>query len=431
MNRSAGTGAACATIVIAALVLYWPATSAWFFQDDLSWLAGSLTFRPVDLLNFSAQDHFFRPVISLYFWVATPLFAGSPVLFHWANNALHAANGLLVFVAARAIGFDRRWSFWAALFFVSIPAYIEAITWVSALAEPVTTFFGLIALFALLHARRQRSSVWKTLSVCAFAMALITHESAVVLLPLLMIADWAFPPDGERRTGLLSDVATKFRRFLPYALPLAVYLAADLAVNSKNYLVEEGHYRLGLHAVGNLLAYVVTLYAGGRRVWSLALAAIVLTLLLILGTPRVRFATCWILLSLLPFSFFTWSNTSRYSYMPAVGIAWLVSDALQWLDRRLVERAGVRMATMVTTLLAAFIAVRFMLFASKNIAHFAERTEPYRECAERLRRNHPNPPSGARLPVDVETADRLQFRYAEALAQWEFSDPSLTLEVRP
>ena len=161
------------------------------------------------------------------------------------------------------------------------------------------------------------------------------------------------------------------------------------------------------------------------------LAAIILTLLLIRGTPRVRFATCWILLSLLPFSFFTWSNTSRYSYMPAVGFGWLVADALQWLDRRLVERTGVRMATTVTTLLAAFIAVRFMLFASKNIAHFAERTEPYRQAAETFRRNYPNPPRGARLPVDVETADRLQFRYVEALAQWEYRDPLLRLDVRP
>jgi hypothetical protein len=429
MVRTSGTWAAGAAIVAAALALYWPATAAWFFQDDLQWLAGTLTFTPADLLNFSEQRHFFRPVISLYFWAATPAFGGSPALFHWANNVLHAANGLLVFAVARAIGFNPRQSFWGALFFVSIPAHIEAIAWVSALAEPVTTFFGLIALYALLRSRL-RSWTWKMLSVAAFAMALITHESAVVLLPLMIFADRAFAPGDEHRVGWRDDVVAMIRRFAPYAIPLAVYLAADLAVNSKNYLVEEGHYRIGLHAVRNLLAYVVTLYAGGRSTWSLVAAAVGLAALLIAGTPRVRFATAWILLSLLPFSFFTWSNTSRYSYMPAVGFALLLVEGLRWLEERM-PRMSPRTRVAVTTLLAAFIAVRFMLFASKNIRHFAERTEPYRECAEALRRSHPDPPAAARLPVDVETADRLQFRYVEALAQWEFRDPALTLDVRP
>ncbi len=369
-------------------------------------------------------------MISLYFWAATPVFGGSPVLFHWANNVLHAANGLLVAAVARAIGFSLRQSFWAALFFVSIPAHIEAIAWISALAEPVTTFFGLIALYALLRSRVRRPAGWKTLSVAAFAMALITHESAVVLLPLMIFADRAFAPGDEHRVGRRDDLVATIRRFAPYAIPLAVYLAADVAVNSKNYLVEEGHYRIGLHAVRNLLAYVVTLYAGGRSTWALVVAGVVLALLLIAGTPRVRFATAWILLSLLPFSFFTWSNTSRYAYMPAVGFAFLLVEGLRWLEERM-PRISPRTRIAVATLLAAFIAVRFVLFASKNIRHFAERTEPYRECAEALRRSHPDPPAGARLPVDVETADRLQFRYVEALAQWEFRDPALTLDVRP
>jgi hypothetical protein len=429
MDRAAGAWAAAAAIVAAALGLYWPATSAWFFQDDLQWLAGTLTFRPADLLNFSEQRHFFRPVISLYFWAATPAFGGSPVLFHWANNALHAANGLLVFAVARAMGFSVRWSFWAALFFVTIPAYVEAIAWVSALAEPVTTFFGLIALYALLRSRR--SSVWKTVSVAAFAMALIAHESAVVLLPLMVIADRAFPPAGVHRGGWLSEAGATIRRFAPYALPLVVYLLADLAVNWKNYLVEEGHYRIGFHAVRNLLVYVVTLYAGGRREQRPDAPSAGLLLLLVAGTPRVRFATAWILLSLLPFSFFTWGNTSRYAYMPAVGLAFLLVEGLQWLDGRMAARARPRTRTAVVTLLAAFIAVRFALFASKNIRHFAEATEPYRECAEMLRRTYPDPPPGGRVAVDVETADRLQFRYVEALAQWEFRDPALTLEARP
>jgi hypothetical protein len=422
--------AACATIAAAALALYFPATSAWFYEDDLQWLAGTLTFAPSDLLNLSAQRHFFRPVISLYFWAATPLFGGSSTLFHWANSVLHAANGLLVLLLARAIGFKARWSFFAALFFVSMPAYVEAVAWVSALAEPVTTFFGLISVYALLRGR-DGSAGWKGLSVASFFMALITHESAVVLLPMLMIADWAFAPaEGRPRPPLIADLPAKLRRFVPYAVLVAMYLVVDLTVNQRSYLVEEGHYRVGLHAVRNLLAYVVTLYVGDRSLTSFLVAAAVLIVLLLRGTPRVRFATLWLLLWILPFSFFTWSNTSRYAYTPAVGMALLLAEAFTWLDGRLATLVGKPARVAVTTLLALFVAVRFMLFAVDNITSFAERTERYRTYAHTLRREYPDPPRGARLEVDVETADALQFRYVEALAQWEFRDPALRLDVR-
>ena len=103
-------------------------------------------------------------------------------------------------------------------------------------------------------------------------------------------------------------------------------------MNSRSYLVEEGHYRFGLHAIPNLLGYVVTLYAGKRNLQSFVIVALALAALLLKGTPRVIFATAWLVLVLVPFSFFTWSNTSRYAYMPAVGMALLITEGLAWLD---------------------------------------------------------------------------------------------------
>ena len=75
-----------------------------------------------------------------------------------------------------------------------MPAHIEATVWVSALAEPVTTFFGIIAVYGVLEGSGGGSRWWKPISVAAFCLALMTHESAVVLLPLFVLADWAFLP---------------------------------------------------------------------------------------------------------------------------------------------------------------------------------------------------------------------------------------------
>ena len=409
-----------------ALALYWPATSAWFFQDDLQWLAGTLTFHPSDLLDVNAQQHFYRPVISLYFWAATPLFGGSPVLFHWANNVLHAANAVLVFLLAARIGFKPAFAFLAAVYFLAMPAHIEATAWVSALAEPVTTFFGIIAVYGVLEGSNGKSRLWKPVSVAAFCLALMTHESAVVLLPLLVLADWAFLP-APGGPSWLSQWSVRLLRFTPYFVVLVIYLLVDLSVNSRSYLVEEGHYRFGLHAIPNLLGYVVTLYAGKRNLLSFVIVALALAVLLLKGTPRVIFATAWLVLVLVPFSFFTWSNTSRYAYMPAVGMALLITEGLAWLDGQLRRLLPGRARLAITGLLAVFVAVRFMLFAAENISNFIEGTEPYRRFAVAARERDPNPAAGSVLQADPATVEQLQHRYLEALVQWEFKDPTLKL----
>jgi hypothetical protein len=196
---------------------------------------------------------------------------------------------------------------------------------------------------------------------------------------------------------------------------LALYLAADLTVNQSHYLVDEGHYRLGFHAIENGLSYVVTLYAGKRNLPSFVMVGVVLSLLLLRGTPRVIFATAWLLLAILPFSFFTWSTTSRYAYMPAVGMALLLVEGLAWLEAQLVRRMPRPASLAVIGLLGAFIAVR---------------TERFRDLAAAVRERHPDPPPGTRIPVDAATVEAFQFRYVEALVQWEFRDPTLARGCR-
>ena len=90
-----------AALVAVPFLVYRVAVSAYFFEDDFQWLAGTLTYHPASVFDLADRTHFYRPVIELYFWAATPLFAGSPVLFHLANVALHAVNTVLLFLLAR------------------------------------------------------------------------------------------------------------------------------------------------------------------------------------------------------------------------------------------------------------------------------------------------------------------------------------------
>jgi ribonuclease P protein component len=425
---SFGVPACAAAIVAAVAVVYRGSLSAYFFEDDFQWLAGSLTYDPASVFQLAGRGHFYRPVIELYFWGATPTFGGSPVLFHAANVVLHALNGCLFFLLACQIA-GRLVAFCAAVFFVVIPGYIEAVTWVGALAEPVGAMFGLLSMLGLLAHRTFGGVVWRILSVATFLLSLLTHESSVVFLPMLILADWAagrhpLVPSHAR------DWLRALRSYLPYVMVLAGYLLVDYLANRGIYLVEEGHYRAGLHAVSNTLSYIVSLYVGKRNIASYVAIVAALVLIAARGSRRVRFAAAWMLMALLPFVFFEWDNVSRYQYLPAMGFALLLAEGVGWLHQWLATRVGPRQRAAILALVVAVIAIRFGVFATKAVANFSVRADAYRQFAARVRQAHPQLQPYDAVIISREEETRLTYRYLEALIRWEYRDPTLRLVVR-
>ena len=415
--------AALALAVMAAIVaVYWKAVGAYFYEDDFQWLMSTFTFQPWHIFDVGAYSHFYRPVIELYFWAATPLFHGSPSLFHTASIALHALNALLLFLFVREATGSERHGFLAAVFFVGLPGYIEAIAWVGALAEPIGAVFGCLALWGFLRFTNSGAESWRAMSLAGFALALLTHESSVVFFPALLLAGWAFAPPPATH-----DWRGHARCYAPYGIVLAVYLAIDIPISSRSYLIGESHYRPGVHIVENVLDYVVTLYVGRRNLPSYIVTAGVVLLLVVRGSRRVRFATLWMLLALLPFAPFTWANTSRYLYLPAMGFAMLVAELIEWVDRAAARRMKPAPRHVLVGLLAAAIAVRFCLFAAEGVERFAARTEVYRQFITEFRRQHPVLPRGSEVPIDKAVADRLQHKFLESAVQWEYRDPTIRL----
>jgi hypothetical protein len=408
--------AARAALLLAVVIVYHNAMWASFFDDDFQWLVGSWSFRPAQLVAFSSMNHFYRPVIDLYFAMMTPLLDGSPVLFHEASIALHAANVLVVFALARRIfvGADPYIPFAAALFFAVQPSDIDTIAWVGALAEAIGAFFGCSSVLWFLWWRDDGQPRWRTLSVVAFALALLTHESSVVFLPVLVLADW-----------LLVGRRELIRPYLPYLAITGAYLALDLWINSRNYVISQGYYTVGFHIVTNALNYIDALYVGRRDLLNYAVIAIGVAALLIRGNPRVRFATCWVLLALAPFLSFNWGNTSRYLYQPAIGFSLLLAEAVMTLDRAVAHRVTARTREAIVATLAAVIAIRFALFAAANVRDFAERSQVYSDYLGRFREIHGTVPSNTTVVADPPT--QLPYRFVNAAVQWDYRDPTIRI----
>jgi hypothetical protein len=425
--------------VAAVVIVYHNALSAYFFDDDFQWLVTSWSFHPGQLVAFAAMSHFYRPVIDVYFAVLTPLLGGSPVLFHAASIALHVGVVLVVFALAKRLwgppegghyqsvvsGFSRTASlfgFITALFFAVQPSDIDAVAWVGALAETIGALFGCLSLLWFLRWRDSGERRDRVLSVAAFVLALLTHESSVVFFPVLVLADWLIcrvRKDPARTAWIWS--------FLPYAIPLALYLALDLWINSRNYVVSQGYYTFGFHIVTNALNYIVGLYVGRRDLLNYAVIVAGIVLLLVRGNARVRFATCWMLLALAPFLSFNWGNTSRYLYQPAIGFSLLLAEAVMLLSKPTVGSAFRR--TLLFWTVVAAIGIRFAVFANSNVRDFAMRTQVYPEYLARFRQTHGNIPSYSVLEPDPEFGKLHPHQFANAAVQWDYKDP--TISIRP
>jgi hypothetical protein len=264
-------------------------------------------------------------------------------------------------------------------------------------------------------------------------LALLTHESSVVFLPVLFLLNWQIcrlqtASARESSADLLAPPKPRSgeggsgpRIFAPYVLLTTVYLALDLWINSRNYIVSEGHYTIGFHIVTNALNYIDALYVGRRDWLNYAVIAVGVVVLLVRGSARVRFATCWMLLALAPFLSFNWGNTSRYLYQPAIGFSLLLAEAVMQLNRP-------RYRPILAVLVAA-IAIRFAAFANANVSDFAKRTQVYPQYLARFRQTHGDIPSYSVVEPDPDFAREHPHQFANAAVQWEYRDP--TIQIRP
>ncbi len=431
--------AARAALVLAVVIVYHNAMWASFFDDDYQWLVGSWSFHPAQLVAVNGMAHFYRPVIDVYFAAMTPLLRGSPILFHEASIVLHIVNVLVIFALAEQIfvGADLKVRpyipFVAALFFAVQPSDIDAVAWVGALAEAIGALFGCLSLFWFLRWREDGQPRARVLSVGAFTLALLTHESSVIFLAVLFLADRLIrrvrkdPPSSTENVRIATSGADLLgpRTFGPYIAITLVYLAVDVGINSRNYVVSQGYYTLGFHVVTNALNYMDALYVGRRDWLNYAVIAIAVVTLLVRGNSRVRFATCWTLLALAPFLSFNWGNTSRYLYQPAIGFSLLLAEAVMAFDRGLARRLTPARRTLVVGALVAAIAIRFAVFATANVRDFTERSQVYSDYLGQFRAIHGTVPSNTMVVADPPT--KLPYQFINAAVQWDYRDPTIRI----
>jgi hypothetical protein len=410
---------AAALIAAAVLAIYYPSLSAYFFEDDFEWLVSRWNFHPADLLTLRER---YKPVFELYFWFGSVLTDSSSVAFHAASIAVHILNGWLVLALALKLGMRPVFAFVTAMLFVVQPSYVAAVAWVGALAESLVVLFGCASALALLRYRRAGNPVWLGASVASFTIALFTHESAVVFLPIIFFVDRIAHPGPW-------DWRPLTRVYWPFAVVTTGFLLLTFAINPAEYRTSEISYTLGPHVIRNVFEYIASIYVGERTlVWHLVVAA-VLALVLAKGTPRSRLGIAWLILGILPFAPFDTANISRYAYVPAIGFAILLGEGLSALYDVLRPR-GLTIARIVVAVIAVFLGLRFTHFAREGVQDLWDAAERYRQFLAGVARDHPQMTDHTVIYISPEFDKKMARRFVQAAVQFHFRNQTLRVHIR-
>jgi len=398
-------------LAFSAVLAYAPSLSIPLIADDYPNLVQAQTYGSTSGLPVLLNDAQFR-LRSTTYWAMFGLWrigGVRPAVYHAASLALHVANVWLLFFVAVAWPRMRGAAFWAGLFFAVQEGHQEAVMWFSAINELLMFFFGMASLLCWLRAGAGKRRWWLEVAGTAlFALALLSKESALVLLPLYFLAI----PDSDRRATLLS--------LLPRAALAALAVASIAASRSNSFRFSDGSF--SLHAP----VWTTWPYGIARLLWIWGWPA--LLVILLSKERRLRrsgmLALAWMGMGLAPYSFLAYSTRipSRQTYLASAGLAFLFGLACAHVEEKWPRR------TRLVAALAGLMVVHNVAYLwTRKRTQFLQRAAPTEQLIALARRTpgpiwvrcFPQPPLVAERAVQLaagRSSVSLVWHEAEAAA---------------
>ena len=232
-----------ALIFLAVWVVYWNSLAGEFVFDDTSIIQSNPQIQRLDgdhlrhifgshyWQTVAGQGGLYRPLTVLSYAANYAAGGLDPWGYHFVNVLVHALNAVLVWLVIRELFGEGTFAFWSGLLFALHPIRTEAVAYVVGRAESLAALWFLAAWWLYLRERR-----W--LAAGAFALAMLSKESAFAFLAVLPLSDWV------RRRGFGRETVW---RYAPVA-------AAAVAVMGLRYAVLGGFAPLYVNPTSNPLA---------------------------------------------------------------------------------------------------------------------------------------------------------------------------------
>ncbi|MCX5707968.1 MAG: tetratricopeptide repeat protein [Candidatus Omnitrophica bacterium] len=296
-------------------------------------------YQPLTMLSYSLDYHFFKL---------------DPQAYHWTNLILHLLNCLLVFWLLYAFSNSVFIAFLTALFFGIHPLHVESVAWISERKDVLYALFFLGALVSYQYFLRNNYRFkFYCLTFVLFILACLSKSMAVTLPLVLLLFDHFSGRKLDKRV---------FREKAPFIVIAVIFGFVALFSQYTGGALRYDHMfsfleRMFIFTSG-LVFYLLKL------IFPLKLSCIYLipnvsfaefpkwflvSPLLVAGiaaivyyskkyTGKIVFGTLFFLFTLLPVSqlipFGNALAADRYTYVPAIGLFFLVAELFCWLYAR-------------------------------------------------------------------------------------------------
>lgn len=172
---------------------------------------------------------YWRPVPTVIYAFFTLLTGTSPLVFHALNVLLHLSNSVLLVNFLFRLSLSGFPLFFASLFFCLHPLVAESVSFVSALPDLLAIFWGMSAL--LLWSSPKVNFKRSLGAGLCLILALLSKESAVSFVGVLLFAPWIFPKDSWIFKFKKQTILTLFL-FLTFYLILHVWVTGGMGTRS-------------------------------------------------------------------------------------------------------------------------------------------------------------------------------------------------------
>ncbi len=341
---------------------YLPGWDNGFIADDLVLLDGANPFGGSITRPFEFDSSQYFRLTSYFAFGALKYSIGYQAWALYAfTTILHFVNAVLVFFLFLRLDLARSTAGVGALMFAVVVYGDEAVLWLAGMNESLMTF-GLLSAFLLWI---RGNYAWTAVFYC---FALISKEAAPIILPLILLVEWA------RGSRLRFET-----RYLYLLVPTALFGGAFLFLLGSNSIIGYGRFSFTLDAT------VVMLRSLHRMFYPWLYALLIACWVTIRGLPARRtflLSLALVAIALLPYAFLDQrAVASRHQYLASIPLCWVMAESLVAIGRERIREA----------FLVSFVLINISLFWVQKDGQYEERAAPTEQLIATLRTIDPQP----------------------------------------
>ena len=343
-------GLAC--IMILTILVYLPVFNAGFAYDDVNYIQKNPLIRTIDLSKIFSENVMgnYHPLTMLVFSIEFQFFGLDPTGYHIVNLLLHLCNVFLVFYSIKLLSNKIEVALFAALLFGIHPLHVESVAWISELKDILYTLFFLGAYIFYLKYLSSKQGKFYGIAILIFIFSLLSKAMAVSLPVILLLTDFF-----KRRKMVTKVFVEKIPFFL---LSIGFGIVAIFAQQLSDAVQEASTYTFFQRVVFACYGFITYLWklilplnqsafypytvkSGGDLSFSFYLFPVLVLIIMMAViysgkfTRKILFGflffsiTVFLVLQLLPVGDAIMAD--RYSYIPSIGVFYLVAGGVYWL----------------------------------------------------------------------------------------------------